>query len=35
MLRETPPFHCICTCIVGSAQCSGYMVYGPGAMAAI
>ena len=26
---------CMCTCSVGSAQCSGCMVYGPGAMAAI
>ena len=27
---------CMCTCTVGSAQCSGcVMVYGPGAMAAI
>ena len=25
----------ICTCSFGSAQCSGYMLYGPGAMAAI
>ena len=26
---------CMCTCSVGSAQCSGCVVYGPGAMAAI
>ena len=26
---------CMCACIVGSAQCSGCVVYGPGAMAAI
>ena len=26
---------CMCTCSVGSAQCSGWVVYGPGAMAAI
>ena len=26
---------CMCRCIVGSTQCSGYVVYGPGAMAAI
>ena len=26
---------CMCTCTVGSAQCSGCVVYGPGAMAAI
>ena len=26
---------CLCTCSVGSAQCSGCVVYGPGAMAAI
>ena len=25
----------LCTCDVGSAQCSGCVVYGPGAMAAI
>ena len=25
----------MCTCSVGSAQCSGCVVYGPGAMAAI
>ena len=25
---------CTCTCSVGFAQCSGCMVYGPGAMAA-
>ena len=25
----------MCTCIVGSAQCSGCVVYGPGAMTAI
>ena len=24
----------LCTCSVGSAQCSGYVVYGPGAMVA-
>ena len=26
---------CMCTCSVGSAQCSGCVVYGPGVMAAI
>ena len=26
---------CMCTCSVGSAQCSGCVVYGPGALAAI
>ena len=26
---------CMCTCSVGSTQCSGCVVYGPGAMAAI
>ena len=26
---------CMCTCSVGSAQCSGCVVYGPGTMAAI
>ena len=26
---------CVCTCSVGSAQCSGCVVYGLGAMAAI
>ena len=26
---------CICTCSVGSAQYSGWVVYSPGAMAAI
>ena len=26
---------CMCTCSVGSAQCSGCVVYGPGAMAPI
>ena len=26
---------CVCTCTVGSAQCSGCVVYGPSAMAAI
>ena len=26
---------CMCTCIVGSAQCSGCMIYCPGAMASI
>ena len=26
---------CMCTCSFGSAQCSGCVVYGPGAMAAI
>ena len=25
---------CVCTCTVGSAQCSGCVVYGLGAMAA-
>ena len=25
----------LCTCIVGSAQCSGCVVYGPSAMAAV
>ena len=25
---------CVCTCTVGSAQCSGCMVYGPSAMVA-
>ena len=35
MVKVDTIISCMCTCSVGSAQCSGCVVYGPGAMAAI
>ena len=35
MVKVDTTISCMCTCSVGSAQCSGCVFYGSGAMAAI
>ena len=35
MVTVDTTISCMCACIVGSAQCSGCVIFGPGAMAAI